>query len=46
CPASGSTTSNFELFIPEAEVNAAVDRLAGELRTKYLGSSAHSTWGC
>jgi hypoxanthine phosphoribosyltransferase len=28
---------DFELFIPEAEVNAAVDRLAGELRTKYNG---------
>ena len=25
----------FELFLPEAEVNAAVDRLAGELRAKY-----------
>ena len=28
---------DFELFLPEAEVNAAIDRLAGELRTKYAG---------
>ena len=28
---------DFELFIPESEVNAAVDRLAGELRAKYKG---------
>jgi hypoxanthine phosphoribosyltransferase len=28
---------DFELFIPESEVNAAVDRLAGELRAKYNG---------
>lgn len=27
----------FELFIPESEVNAAIDRLAGELRVKYNG---------
>ncbi len=27
----------FELFISEAEVNKAVDRLAGELRAKYNG---------
>jgi len=27
----------FELFITESEVNAAVDRLAGELRAKYGG---------
>lgn len=27
----------FELFIPEAEVNAAIDRLAGTLRAKYDG---------
>lgn len=27
----------FELFIPEAEVNAAVERLAGELRAYYAG---------
>lgn len=27
----------FELFMPEVEVNAAVDRLAGELRAKYGG---------
>lgn len=27
----------FELFIPEAQVNEAVERLAGELRTKYNG---------
>ncbi len=28
---------DFELFLPEAEVNAAIDRLAGELRAKYHG---------
>lgn len=28
---------DFELFIPEKEVNAAIDRLAGELRAKYHG---------
>lgn len=28
---------DFELFIPENEVNAAIDRLAGELRVKYNG---------
>ena len=27
----------FELFIPEAEVNAAIDKLAGDLRRKYDG---------
>ncbi len=27
----------FELFIPEAEVNAAIDLLAGQLREKYKG---------
>lgn len=27
----------FELFIPEAEVNAAIDKLAGTLRAKYDG---------
>ncbi|HRH39366.1 MAG TPA: phosphoribosyltransferase family protein [Flavobacteriales bacterium] len=27
----------FELYIPESEVNAAIDRLAGELRAKYNG---------
>ncbi|MEO8588045.1 MAG: hypoxanthine phosphoribosyltransferase [Flavobacteriales bacterium] len=27
----------FELFIPEAEVNAAIDTLAGTLRAKYNG---------
>jgi len=27
----------FDLYIPESEVNAAIDRLAGELRTKYNG---------
>lgn len=27
----------FELFIPEAEVNAAIDKLAGTLRKKYDG---------
>lgn len=27
----------FELFIPEAEVNAAIDKLAGTLRVKYDG---------
>lgn len=28
---------DFELFIPESEVHAAIDRLAGELRAKYEG---------
>ncbi len=28
---------DFELFIPESEVNAAIDRLAVELRAKYNG---------
>jgi len=28
---------DFDLFIPESEVNAAIDRLAGELRVKYNG---------
>ncbi len=28
---------DFELFIPETEVNAAIDRLAGELKEKYDG---------
>lgn len=27
----------FDLYIPEPEVNAAIDRLAGELRAKYRG---------
>lgn len=27
----------FDLYIPESEVNAAIDRLAGELRAKYRG---------